>query len=181
MRSSIRIALTSIFIALGVILSPIWFPVMGSKAFPFQHMINVLSAVILGPLYASLIAFFIGVIRNTLGIGTIYAFPGGIPGGLVVGGVYLFLRDRIDRSRAWKISALTEPIGTVLIGAVVSYFFIAPLIGDERTLALASQNLFTGLLIFSLGWLLSSVIGVLVAFTVLYFLEISGYISYIER
>ncbi len=181
MRLSIQIALTSIFIALGVVLSPIWFPVMGSKAFPFQHMINVLSAIILGPLHAALIALLIGIIRNALGIGTIYAFPGGIPGGLVVGGVYLLLRGRLERSKAWKLSAVTEPIGTVLIGAVLSYFFVAPLIGDERTLALASQNLFTGLMIFSLGWLLSSVIGVLAAFTVLYFLEISGYISYIER
>ena len=181
MRPSIQIALTSILIALGVILSPIWFPVMGSKAFPFQHMINVLSGIILGPFHAALIAFFIGIIRNALGIGTIYAFPGGIPGGLVVGGFYLLLKRRLDRSKAWKLSAISEPIGTVLIGALLSYFLVAPLIGDERTLALASENLFIGLMIFSLGWLLSSVIGVLVAFTVLYFLEISGYIRYIER
>lgn len=180
MKVSIQIALTSIFIALGVVLSPIWFPVMGSKAFPFQHMINVLSAIILGPLHAALIAFIVGIIRNALGIGTIYAFPGGIPGGLVVGSVYLILKGRIDKSKAWKISAVTEPIGTVLIGALISYFFVAPLIGDERTLSLASQNLLTGLMIFSFGWFISSIIGVLVAFTALYFLEVSGYISYIE-
>lgn len=181
MRPSIKIALISTFTALGIVLSPLWFPVLGSKAFPFQHMINVLAAITLGPLYAALVAFFIGVIRYSIGVGTIYAFPGGIPGGFVVGAFYLLLRRYIQTSRAWKISAFTEPIGTVLIGAVVSYFLIAPLIGDERTLALASENIFTGLLIFSMGWFISSFIGVLAAFMTLYFLEVSGYIRLLER
>ena len=181
MRRSMEIALTSIYIALGVILSGLWFPVLGSKAYPFQHMVNILSAVTLGPLHAALIAIIIGIIRNILGIGTIYAFPGGIPGGLVVGTIYLLLKNRMGQRTAWKLSALTEPIGTVGIGAVISYFLVAPLIGDERTLQLASQNLFGGLLIFSTGWLLSSVIGVVIAIIILYFLEASQYIKYIER
>ncbi len=181
MRRSLEVALISIFTALGVILSPIWFPVFSSKAFPFQHMINILSAVILGPFHAALIAFLIGVIRNSLGIGTIYAFPGGIPGGLVVGFFYRVLKGRLNRSKAWKLASITEPLGTVLIGATVSFLMVAPLIGDERVLALASENLFTGLLLFSIGWFLSSIIGVIAAFTVLYFLEVSGYIKYVEE
>ncbi|HIE37445.1 TPA: energy coupling factor transporter S component ThiW [Candidatus Geothermarchaeota archaeon] len=180
MRISVKIALIASYTALGIVLSPLWFPVLGSKAFPFQHMINILSAITLGPLYAALVAVFVGIIRYSLGLGTIYAFPGGIPGGLVVGTFYILLRRYIPPSKAWKISAFTEPIGTVLIGALTSYFLIAPLIGDERTLALASENIFTGLLIFSTGWFISSFIGVLVAFTTLYFLEVSRYIRFLE-
>ena len=47
--------------------------------------INAISGVLLGPFYAVLIATLIAVIRFSYGIGSIYAFPGGIPGAFIVG------------------------------------------------------------------------------------------------
>jgi energy coupling factor transporter S component ThiW len=46
-----KIALASLLSALGVVISPLWFEWLGSKAFPGQHFINVLSGVMLGPLW----------------------------------------------------------------------------------------------------------------------------------
>jgi len=42
-----------------------------------------------GPLWAAIAAIIIGIIRNALGVGTIYAFPSGIPGGNAYYGVKL--------------------------------------------------------------------------------------------
>ncbi|RLE53842.1 MAG: energy coupling factor transporter S component ThiW [Candidatus Methanomethylicota archaeon] len=115
-----KLALTAVFSALGVILSPAFFVVGPTKCYPFQHMINGLAGVLLGPWYAGLSALITGIIRNMLGTGTIFAFPGGIPGGVVVGLVYKLIR----RDEA----ALSEPIGT-FIGALISAFIVGPAAG----------------------------------------------------
>jgi energy coupling factor transporter S component ThiW len=67
------------------------------------------------------IAASIGVVRYSFGIGTIFAFPGGIPGALVVGLVYHYL---------WKtdFAALTEPVGTG-VGAILSALIVQPALG----------------------------------------------------
>ncbi|RLG64512.1 energy coupling factor transporter S component ThiW [archaeon] len=151
-----KVALTIILTAIGVIISPLWFPVGPSKAFPGQHLINVLAGILVGPWWAALIAILIGIIRNALGIGTIFAFPGGIPGGVVVGIAYEMLKNKRHRTR---IAALTEPIGTVLIGATLSIFIIAPLIGKEAMIAIYPMVY--------LGWAISSLSGVAIALAVL--------------
>lgn len=118
-----KVALSVGFVAIGVVLSPIFnIPVPPIKAYPLQHMINIIQAIWLGPLYAVINATIIGIIRNMLGTGTFFAFPGGIPGGLVVGLVYWYL---------WKSdwAAFTENLGTVCIGATISYIIVSPLPG----------------------------------------------------
>ena len=79
-----KIALTAVLIALTVVLSPFYIPLGTTKCFPAQHLMNAVAGVLLGPWYAALMALATGTIRNILGMGTIYAFPGGIPGALVV-------------------------------------------------------------------------------------------------
>lgn len=180
MRLSLRISLISIFTALGVVLSPFWIPVLTSKAFPIQHMINALAGVLLGPIDALLIAFLIGVIRVSLNLGTVYAFPGGLPGGLVVGLFYMLFKRFFKRSTAMKISIWTEPIGTVLIGASLSLLLVAPLIGDIKMLELISKNFFLGLLILYLGWGVSSFSGVILAFIIIVFLDRIGLVEKLE-
>lgn len=116
-----KVALSVGFVAIGVVLSPMFnIPVPPIKAYPLQHMINIIQAIWLGPLYAAINATIIGIIRNMLGTGTFFAFPGGIPGGVVVGLVYWYL---------WRndLAALTEPIGTIMIGATLAYLLVLPL------------------------------------------------------
>ena len=123
-----RIALAAVLIAVTVVLSPIHFPIGSSKCYPAQHMVNGIAGVLLGPWYAAVMAFFTGVIRNLLGMGTLHAFPGGIPGGLVVGIVYRHVK-RTD------LAAITEPLGTVVIGATISAYVVAPYLGKAFTVA----------------------------------------------
>ena len=78
-----RLALTATLVALGVALSALSIPVGPARVFPFQHLLNVVAGVLLGPAHAVLAAFAISVLRNALGTGTVLAFPGSIFGALV--------------------------------------------------------------------------------------------------
>lgn len=171
-----KIAIVSVFSALGVVVAPFsWFAFVGTKAFPGQHMVNALLGVFVGPFWTAIAAIIIGIIRNTLGIGTLYAFPGGIPGGVVVGLVYLLLERFKLNEKIRLTSALTEPIGTVLIGATLSLYLVAPWMGDEKTLDLLSKEgpLFA-YLIFGAVWAISSVLGSIIGFFILLILNRVG-------
>jgi len=126
--STKKIALAAVLVAVTVVLSPIHFYVGSSKCFPAQHMVNGIAGVLLGPWYAGVMALFTGVIRNMLGIGTLHAFPGGIPGALVVGFVYKYVKKT-------DFAALAEPLGTVVIGATISALVVAPYLGKAFTIA----------------------------------------------
>ncbi|HIE18973.1 TPA: energy coupling factor transporter S component ThiW [Candidatus Bathyarchaeota archaeon] len=157
-----RITLSAVLTATAVILSPLYFSVGTTKCFPAQHMINGITGVLLGPWYAAMIALATGIIRNGLGVGTIYAFPGGIPGALVVG----ILRNYLKNDYA----ALTEPLGTVLIGATISALLFAPWLGHSSSL--------------SFFWILfavSSIPGSVLGFTILKALRRTGVIKHIVR
>lgn len=173
-----RISLFIVLVSLGVIIAPmLWFPFFTTKAYPGQHLINALAGVILGPWWAAAAAILISVIRNILGIGTIYAFPGGIPGGIVVGLVYLLTR-RSKRPVIRYLAALAEPIGTVLIGGTLSLAVIAPIIGDPRLLGAVEQyGLWRFLPVFWSGWALSSIPGSIAGYLVLLTLDRIGVMS----
>ena len=126
--STKKIALVAVLVATTVVLSPINFPVGSSKCYPAQHMINGIAGVLLGPWYAAVMALFTGVIRNMLSLGTLHAFPGGIPGALVVGIFYRYVKKT-------DLAALTEPLGTVVIGATISALVVAPYLGKSFTVA----------------------------------------------
>ncbi len=135
------LAYTGLFVALGVVASGIHIPVGPVKVFPFQHALNVLSGILIGPWYGTLAAFLTGVLRIMLGTGTIFALLGGIPGVVVVGCFYHY----------WQKSdwvGLLEPVGTGPIGATLSAYIVAPLVGRVGTL-----------LFFQSAFLLSSIPG----------------------
>lgn len=113
-----RVALAVAFIALGAALGAFSFPIGPARVAPFQHMINVLIGIMLGPLDGTLVAFAIALVRNAMGTGTVLAFPGSVFGALVVGIVYWHLWH--SDHAAW-----TEIIGTSLIGASVGYLMLA--------------------------------------------------------
>ena len=88
-----NIARAVILVAIAVALSPIFIPVGISKCFPAQHMINVIAAVMLGPVYAVAIAAAAAIIRNILGLGTLLAFPGGMIGAFLAGLAYRYFKN----------------------------------------------------------------------------------------
>lgn len=125
-----RLVLAGIFAALPVVLSffPGSIPVAGAKLLPWQHMVNVLAGVLIGPWNAALAATVAAVLRNAFGVGTLLAFPGGIPGALLVGFAYQVWR------RPWV--GLFEPLATGPIGATVGALLVAPaLMGKAVPLA----------------------------------------------
>jgi energy coupling factor transporter S component ThiW len=133
----------------------------------------VLAGVLLGPSWAAAVALFVGIIRNIMGTGTIYAFPGGIPGGITVGLAYRLLRELNKTERTASIAALFEPVGTVLVGATLSLYLIAPIIGDVRLLSQLERNPLALIALWS-GWAASSISGSAIGFAVLLILRKVG-------
>jgi energy coupling factor transporter S component ThiW len=67
MNNTRKLTTMALFVAIGVLGSQfIWFPAGIAKAYPVQHAVNVLAAVMLGTGPAVMIAFVIGLIRNLL-------------------------------------------------------------------------------------------------------------------
>lgn len=115
-----KLVLGAFFAALPVVLSfvPGSIPVAGAKLLPWQHMTNVIAGILIGPWYAALAATVAAILRNLFGVGTLLAFPGGIPGALVVGFAYqLWHRDWLG---------LLEPLGTGPVGATIGALIVAP-------------------------------------------------------
>jgi energy coupling factor transporter S component ThiW len=172
-----KLALVTVISSLGAAIAPLsWFVFLGTKANPTQHVINAILGVLLGPFWAALAAIFTGTIRNLLGIGTIYAFPGGIPGGVIVGVIYWILKRLKVSEKTRAISALTEPVGTLLIGAPLALFLVAPWMGTQALLNLTAENgALLAFLIFGSGWALSCIPGSTIGLLILFTLNKAGY------
>lgn len=161
-----KFALAIVLMALAVTLSPIHIPVGPTKAFPWQHMVNAIAGVVLGPLWAAGMALGVGVIRMSLGLGTIYSIPGGIPGALVVGAAALVLHNR---GRDPVHAALMEPLGTALIGFLLALYLFAPVMGDfEKWRA--------SLIPIWMVWLASTGVGTAIGYASLRLLQRTGLI-----
>ena len=87
-KTTRKLAMAGVFTALAVVGSMLSVPIASSKCAPVQHMINILSAVLLGPGYSVGIAFVASLLRNVLGLGSFLAFPGSMVGALCCGLVY---------------------------------------------------------------------------------------------
>ena len=123
---SYRVALNVGFVALGVALSFASIPIGPAKVFPFQHMINILVAVLVGPWDAMLVAAIIGVIRNAMGTGTILALTA-VFGGMVVGLIY---------RHVWRNdgAALFEWVGSVVIGGAAGWLIVGSIAQPTKVL-----------------------------------------------
>lgn len=154
-----KIAGAVVLTAIAVVFSYAFFPVGPTKVYPFQHMVNAIAGIFLGPLYAIAVATAAGILRNMLGTGTVFAFPGGIPGALMVGLVYHYLWRR-------DYAALTEPVGTA-IGAIISGLIVAPMIGREMSI-----------IAFLIAFLASSIPGAILGFVVVKGLRKSGFTGF---
>jgi energy coupling factor transporter S component ThiW len=114
-------ALGGMFAALAVLLSPLSIPIGPSRCLPFQHAINAVAGVMLGPAWACGSAFAASAIRFMLGTGTILAFPGSMFGAAAVGLAAKFLSER---RRFW--AGLAEPCATGTIGAFAAALIASP-------------------------------------------------------
>lgn len=149
MKNIRKLTLSGIFIALGVALSPYSIPIGASKCFPVQHLINVLSAVLLGPFYAVFNAFTISLLRNIFGLGSLLAFPGSMIGALIASLLYKKWRNH-------RVAVLGEVVGTGLIGSLVAFPIATFLMGKE-----------VGAFFFVLPFLVSTGVGSLIALMIL--------------
>ena len=163
---TIRVATSAILIAVGLVLSYLnpfaYFTLFGTKINPFAHLINAISGVLLGTIFALVVALGIAILRFSLGIGTIHAFHGGMSGALVVGLVSRFLWHR--KIEKVEIAAFFEPLGTVFIGGTIAYL-IAPFGGI---------SVFEGLLIYWGLFAASCIPGSILGYIILIVLKRSG-------
>ncbi len=144
-----RMSLIAMLTAVGTVTAHlVSIPVGAARVFPMQHAINVIAAVLLGPVGAGLVAFLISLLRNLTGTGTLLAFPGSIVGALLAG--YLYRLTRQDFAAAGG-----EVIGTGVIGALIA-FPMARFFLNREVLA------YTFIVPFSLSSLGGAVIGYLV-------------------
>lgn len=119
-----KLTITAGFIAIAVIGSLFSIPVFGSKCAPIQHLVNILSAVLLGPWYSVAAAFLASLIRNMFGLGTLLAFPGSMCGAFLAGMLYRYGK------KLW-LSYVGEVFGTSIIGGMLSFPIAFFLLGNE--------------------------------------------------
>ncbi len=149
-----NITAVGLFVAVGTVAASFtWIPVGPAKAYPGQHAVNVLAAVLLGPVPATLVALLVGMLRMLMGIGTILALPGGMFGAFVAGVAYR-LSDRYE----WAVAG--EVLGTGIPGALAAVAVVRLVLGQE-VLAFALVGPF----------LLSSAVGASLAYLMLRSLE----------
>lgn len=120
-----QIVLMAMFVAIAVAGSAfISFPAGVARAFPVQHAVNVMAAVLFGTGPAVLIAFLTGAIRLFAGTGSLIAFPGGMIGAFLAGILYMVSR------RLW-LAAIGEIIGTGIIASLIAVPYTSILMDTE--------------------------------------------------
>ena len=109
-RSVRKMVITAMLACLAFVLNTfVYFPAMA----PFQHFVNVIAAVFLGPWYGCAAAFLCGVLRMLSGR-TIQAIAGAVFGPILGGLLY-------EKTRNIYLTFVGEVVGTGFVGAMVSY------------------------------------------------------------
>ena len=109
-KATRKMVLTAMFACLAFVLNTfVYFPAMA----PFQHFVDVMAAVFLGPWYAFAAALICGIMRMMSGR-TIQAVVGAIFGPILGGLLY-------RKTKNIYLVFLGEVIGTGFCGAMVAY------------------------------------------------------------
>ncbi|MCH4825276.1 energy coupling factor transporter S component ThiW [Planococcus halocryophilus] len=120
-----KLILMAMFVAIGVAGSAfVYFPAGIARAYPIQHAVNVMAAVLFGPGPAVLIAFLTGTVRVLTGTGSLLAFPGGMIGALLAGVMYAKF------GKVW-FAAIGEVVGTGIIASLIAVPYARLLLGTE--------------------------------------------------
>lgn len=145
-----KLVITALFCTIGIVSSHFLVIPLGIvRAFPVQHMVNVLLAVMVGTKYAVGGAFVVAVLRNLLGIGTLFAFPGSLVGAWLAGLIY-------QKTNRLLLAALGEAFGTGIVGSLLSYPIALFILGQDVTLFFVLPSFF-----------FSSLVGALFSFILL--------------
>lgn len=149
-----KLTIMAMLAAIGTVSAHLlWFPAGVAKAYPIQHVVNVLTAVLLGPGPAVIVAFVIGLLRNLLGVGTLLAFPGGMIGAFLAGYLY-------KRYGKVVLAACGEVIGTGILASLVAVPY-----------AKVFMNTAVGAFYFLPSFFISSATGALIGITVVKLLK----------
>lgn len=128
MNKTKKLTYTAIIAAITTVSSTtIYIPLGFARIFPIQHFANVLSAVLLGPWYAVIQAFLTSTLRNMMGTGSLFAYPGSMIGAFLAAILY-------SKTKKLSISAIGEVIGTGILGAMATYPIAVLFLGQEATL-----------------------------------------------
>lgn len=152
-----KLAIAGILTAVAVVGSLLSVPVAGSKCAPVQHLVNVVSAIILGPWWGVGIAFCASLLRNLFGIGSLMAFPGSMVGALCCGIMYAV-------SKKVSLTCVAEALGTGIFGGLAAYPVAKFLMGIEPE----------GVTVYMIPFLISTVAGSILAFILIKILEKNG-------
>ncbi len=158
-----KLAVSGMLVAVIICLSGFYIPVGASKCFPVQHMVNVLAAVLLGPWWGVGIAFCASLIRNLMGTGTLFAFPGSMVGALCCGLAYAATKKLFP-------TCLAEVGGTGILGGLLAYPVAVFVLG--KTAALFA---------YVLPFLVSTIGGTLIAAALIVIMEKSRALDYLRR
>lgn len=136
---------TALLACMGYVLNTfVWFPGMA----PFQHFINVIAAVFLGPAWSFVCALIIGLLRMILNGRPVLAVIGAVVGAFLSGLLY-----RKFQKLHWAV--IGEVIGTGIISAIVSYPFMRIFYG------LPESSIFTYVPLFVPSSLMGAILAVL--------------------
>ncbi len=115
----------AVLTTIAVVGSTFSFPVLGAKCAPAQHFVNILAAMLIGPRWAFRSALLAATIRNLLGLGTLFAFPGSIFGALLAGLLYKYTKNPLG-------AYFGEVFGTAIIGGLAAYPVATLLMGSTK-------------------------------------------------
>lgn len=158
-----KLAMAGVLTAVAVVGSLLSVPVAGSKCAPVQHMVNILSAVMLGPWWGVGIAFCASLLRNLMGIGSLMAFPGSMVGALCCGVMYKL-------SKKLSLTCIAEALGTGILGGLAAYPVAKLLMGLEPA----------GVCVYMIPFLISTVAGSILAFVLVTVLEKGGVLKQLK-
>lgn len=114
---------TAVLASMGYVLSTfVVFPRMA----PFQHFINVIAAVFLGPAWGFACALMTGLMRMVLNGSSILAVIGAVVGAFLSGLLYKTFHKLI-----WAV--IGEVIGTGILSAIIAYPFMRTFYGLPAT------------------------------------------------
>lgn len=150
-----KLAVAGLLCAVAVAGSTLSFLVFGSKCAPVQHMVNILYAVFLGPLYGVAGAFAASLLRNLMSLGSLMAFPGSMFGALLCGLAY-------RKTGNLLLTLAAEVFGTAILGGLSAYPVAIFLMGQQAgsvafyayiipfLISTAVGSLLSGILVFAL-------------------------------
>ncbi|MBQ6933206.1 MAG: energy coupling factor transporter S component ThiW [Clostridia bacterium] len=162
----LKISLAGILIAVATVGSMFSFPVFGSKCSPVQHMVNIIAAIFLGPLYGTGAAFITSLLRNMFGLGSLLAFPGSMFGALLAGIAY-------KKSKSITLTLIGEVFGTAILGGFAAYPVAIAFMGKS-----AAELAFYAYII---PFLVSTAGGAVIAGVIIFSLQKSGVLAKMQE